>query len=468
MGLEVCLEEEVKHAHVNDGPPILLLILVVVEEGSCSCCWYWCWHYASPSCIIILIASSIWRFRSSIFIFCVVVVGIGGICICICIRITSVITRGQDASNEAVRQGATRIVRPARHGRMPRNYDVGTAKHGTGGTRTTHVRRRGTRVNFIDTAEMYPVPTKAETQGRTDQYIASWLKSGVVKRDDVVIATKLCGYSPRIDWIRDGGKTPRVDAKNVKESVDESLKRLGIDTIDLLQIHWPHRYVGGLFGVQAYDPANDRLDDDVPFEEQLRALKKVVDEGKVRYIGVSNETSWGVASFQMAAERHKLPKVQTIQNSYSLIVRSSYETDLAEVCAPRNCNVSLLAYSPLAGGSLSGKYCDVDDPATNPLTKNARFSLFPGYMERFQKSRAMEAARKYADLARRYGMTPSELALKFARSRWFVASTIIGATTMDQLRDNLDAFEGDRDLPEELLEEVDAMYRVYRDPAQGV
>ncbi|XRB12815.1 aldo-keto reductase [Pseudoscourfieldia marina] len=331
---------------------------------------------------------------------------------------------------------------------------------------TYAVAERG--VNFIDTAEMYPVPTKAETQGRTDQYIASWLKSGVVKRDDVVIATKLCGYSPRIDWIRDGGKTPRVDAKNVKESVDASLKRLGIDTIDLLQIHWPHRYVGGLFGGQAYDPVNDRLDDDVPFEEQLRALKKVVDEGKVRYIGVSNETSWGVASFQMAAERHKLPKVQTIQNSYSLIVRSSYETDLAEVCAPRNCNVSLLAYSPLAGGSLSGKYCDVDDPATNPLTKNARFSLFPGYMERFQKSRAMEAARKYADLARRYGMTPSELALKFARSRWFVASTIIGATTMDQLRDNLDAFEGDRDLPEELLEEVDAMYRVYRDPAQGV
>lgn len=322
-------------------------------------------------------------------------------------------------------------------------------------------------VNFIDTAEMYPVPTKAETQGLTDKYISSWLKTTNVRRDNLVIATKVCGYSPRITWVRDSGSSPRVDAKNIFESVDKSLMRLGIDTIDLLQIHWPHRYVGGMFGGKAYDVANERPSDDVPFEEQLAALKQVIDAGKVRYIGVSNETSWGVASFNVAAERYGLPKVQTIQNSYSLIVRAPFETDLAETCAPRNCNVSLLAYSPLAGGSLSGKYCDVSDPANDPLTKNARFSLFPGYMERFTKSRAMEAAREYAALARRHGMTPSELALRFCRSRWFTASSIIGATNMDQLRENLDAFEHARELPSELVDEIDTIYKEYRDPAQG-
>lgn len=309
-------------------------------------------------------------------------------------------------------------------------------------------------VNFLDTAEMYPVPPSQETQGKTDIYIGTWLKQQ--RREDVILATKVSGYG-RQSYLREGGELPRVNEKNIVESVDKSLQRLGTDYIDLLQIHWPDRYVP-LFGAGVYDSKNER-EGDVPFEEQLKALEKVIKEGKVRYVGVSNETSYGVMKFCQAAESCGLPKIVSIQNSYSLLVRGPFETDLVEVCAPRQNNVSLLAYSPLAGGSLTGKYITGDE---STLSKS-RFNLFANYMQRYQQSLAREAVAAYVDVAKTHGLTPTQLALAWCKSRWFVTSSIIGATTMDQLRENIGAF--DIELTEECIFDIGGVYKRYRDPA---
>lgn len=307
-------------------------------------------------------------------------------------------------------------------------------------------------LNFMDTAEMYPVPPAKETQGRTDRYIGSWLKKGHVKREDIVLATKVSGYSVQNSYVRDPPETTRVTPAQIQKSVDASLKRLGVDHIDLLQIHWPDRYVP-LFGAPAYDKANERPED-VPFEEQLRGMEEVIKAGKVRYIGVSNETSYGVSEFAHAAKSQGLPRIHTIQNCYHLLCRTAYETDLAETC--RRHNVSLLAYSPLAGGALSGKYLSPDAP------KGARFNLFPGYMERYNKSLARTATEEYSALAKKHGLTSTQLALAWCRTRWFVASSIIGATSLPQLKENIDAFS--IDLSQEIIDEINALYKKYRDP----
>lgn len=307
-------------------------------------------------------------------------------------------------------------------------------------------------VNFMDTAEIYPIPPTADKQGRTDKYIGTWMKSR--KRDDIILASKVAGYSDRQTHLRDSGDLVRVTAAQIEESVNKSLARLDTDYLDLLQVHWPDRYVS-LFGATAYD-INLERPDDVPFEEQLRGLENVIKAGKVRHIGVSNESSWGVCQWGNAAEKYGLPKIVSIQNSYSLLVRGSFETDLAEVCAPRQMNVGLLAYSPLAGGSLSGKYIKGNDP-------KARFNLFPGYMERFNKSLAREAVAEYAAIAQKYGITPTQLALAFCKSRWFVASTIIGATSLPQLKENVEAF--DVELSAECLEDIQTIFKKYRDPS---
>ena len=256
-----------------------------------------------------------------------------------------------------------------------------------------------------------------------------------------------------------------MDAANVAESVDASLARLGVDHVDLLQIHWPDRYVGGLFGAPAYDAAKER-EGDVPFEEQLEALQRVVAAGKVRYVGVSNETSYGVMRFCQAADAAGLPRIASIQNSYSLLVRGQFETDLAEVCAPRQGNVGLLAYSPLAGGALSGKY-NTNTPGYDAAAlAKARFSLFQGYMARYQQSLVREAVDEYGKVAAKHGLTLTQLSIGFVRSRWFIASTIIGATTMAQLKENIAAFEVV--LSDECLADVDAVYRRFRDPAYNL
>ena len=312
-------------------------------------------------------------------------------------------------------------------------------------------------INFLDTAELYPVPAERATQGRTETFIGTWLqKRG--KRDDVVLATKVCGHSDRLTWFRASGKGTRVDKANITEAVEKSLKRLQTDYIDLLQIHWPDRYVP-LFGGAAYDVALEREAE--PIEEQLAVLAALVASGKVRHIGVSNETSFGVTEWLRAArEREGMPAICSIQNSYSLITRGAFETDLAETCSPRNGNVGLLAYSPLAGGALTGKY---RDGKAGGAGKNARFNLFAGYMERYNKSLAREAVAAYCDIAAKHGLTPTQLALAWVKSRWFVASTIIGATTMAQLKDNIDAFQVT--LSADAIADINALYRRYRDPA---
>ena len=309
-------------------------------------------------------------------------------------------------------------------------------------------------LNFLDTAEMYPVPTEAETQGKTDETIGAWLKKRG-RRDDVVLASKICGASERITWVRGDGRGTRVTEADIVEGVEGSLRRLGTDYIDLLQIHWPDRYVP-LFGSGTYDASQER--EAVPFVEQLQALKKLVDQGKVRHIGVSNETPYGVCRFVQEHERDaSLPRICSIQNSYSLLVRSDFESGLTETCAQTD--VGLLAYSPLAGGILSGKYSGSKAPA------GARLNLFPGFMDRYSQSLAKEAVVEYERVAAAYDVTPAQLALKWCYSRPHVASTIIGATSMDQLRENIDAFFLD-DLPEGCLDAVADVYSRYRDPSK--
>ncbi|KAI4318033.1 hypothetical protein L6164_025845 [Bauhinia variegata] len=311
-------------------------------------------------------------------------------------------------------------------------------------------------INFIDTAEAYPLPMKEETQGKTDLYIGSWLKSH--SRDKVVIATKVCGYSEQLSYLRDNAKVLRVDAANIRESVEKSLKRLGTDYIDLLQIHWPDRYVP-LYGEFSYDASKWRPS--LPFVQQLRAFQELINEGKVRHIGVSNETSYGVMEFVHAAKVEGLPKIISIQHSYSLLVRCRFEVDLVEVCHPKNCNIGLLAYSPLGGGSLSGKYVDIDFEAA----KRGRLNLYSGYMERYNQSLAREATAKYVELAKRYGLTPVELALGFGRDRPFVTSTIIGATSVDQLKEDIDVFtRTERPLLPQVMADIEAIYKRYKDP----
>ncbi|XP_010671025.2 uncharacterized protein LOC104887935 [Beta vulgaris subsp. vulgaris] len=312
-------------------------------------------------------------------------------------------------------------------------------------------------INILDTAEAYPIPMRKETQGKTDLYIASWLKSQ--PRDKVIIATKVCGYSERSGYIRENANVLRVDAANIKESVEKSLKRLNTDYIDLLQIHWPDRYVA-LFGDFFYD--FNKWRGGVPFEEQLKALQEVIDEGKVRYIGVSNETSYGVMEFVHAAKVGGLPKIVSIQNCYNLLTRCRFEADLVEVCHPNNHNIGLLAYSPLGGGNLTGKYLDPGSEAA----KKGRLNLFPGYMERYISSYAKVVTAKYVELANKHGLSPVQLALAFVRDRPFVTSSIIGATSVDQLKEDIDAFlTAERPLSQEIWQDIEYIFKRNKDPA---
>jgi aryl-alcohol dehydrogenase-like predicted oxidoreductase len=279
-------------------------------------------------------------------------------------------------------------------------------------------------VNFIDTAEMYPVPARAETQGTTESFVGEWLKGRA--RDRVIVATKIAGQGRPITWLRNGSLA--VNRENVRRALEDSLRRLQTDYVDLYQIHWPDRYVPQ-FGATAYDPDSERTA--TPIVEQLEAFAQVIREGKVRYIGLSNETAWGVAEFSRVAARFGLPKVVSIQNAYSLVNRT-FDSALAE--ASHREEVGLLAYSPLAFGLLTGKYAG-GPPA------NSRLGLFDSFGQRYRKTNVDEAVAAYVQIAKEHGLTPTALALAFARGRWFTASTIIGATTPEQLRENLDSVE---------------------------
>jgi aryl-alcohol dehydrogenase-like predicted oxidoreductase len=305
-------------------------------------------------------------------------------------------------------------------------------------------------VNFIDTAEMYPVMPKAATQGATERIIGSWLKhSG--RRADIVLATKIAGPNPAQEWMR--GADHNLDETNIRAAVEASLRRLQTDYIDLYQLHWPSRNVP-IFGATAFDPAKERPC--VPIEDTLGALQRLIDEGKLRHIGVSNESAWGVSAFTRAADTAGLPRIATIQNLYNLTARGFETALLTETCYREN--VGLLAYSPLAFGQLSAKY--IDDPAAH-----GRLTLFPPtWSPRYVRPAVIAAATDYAALARANGLTPAQLALAWCYSRWFVASTIIGATSLAQLKENIDA--ADVVLSAEVIAAVDAIHARLPNPGQ--
>jgi len=298
-------------------------------------------------------------------------------------------------------------------------------------------------INFIDTAEMYPVPPRAETQGLTEAYIGTWLQARG-RRDDLILATKAAG--PRLSHIRGG---PRFTREHLHAAVDDSLARLQTDYIDLYQLHWPDRSTN-TFGKLGYTPDPD--EDVTPLEETLAALKELVDAGKVRAIGLSNETPWGVMRCLQLAETQGLPRVASIQNPYSLLNRS-FEVGLAEIAHREN--VGLLAYSPLAFGVLSGKYLDGARPPQGRLTLFERF-------QRYTSDVAEQATRAYVDIARRHGLDPAQMALAFVNSRPFLTSNIIGATTLEQLESNL-ASES-LSLDGAVLEEIEAVHRKISNP----
>ncbi|WP_367988241.1 NADP(H)-dependent aldo-keto reductase [Vibrio sp. NTOU-M3] len=299
-------------------------------------------------------------------------------------------------------------------------------------------------VNFIDTAEMYPVPPKAKTQGSTESYLGRWLeKSG--KREKVVLATKVAG--PRnLPYIRDNMS---LDRRNIHLALDDSLKRLKTDYIDLYQLHWPQRETN-CFGQLNYSYPSTQ--EEVTLIETLEALAELVRAGKIRYIGVSNETPWGVMTLLRLAEKHELPRIVSIQNPYNLLNRS-FEVGLSEISHYEG--VQLLAYSPLAFGCLSGKYLHGAKPEGARCTRWERFA-------RYFTPQGIKATEAYVQLAREHGIDPAQMALAFVNKRPFVAANIIGATNLEQLKMNIESI--DVTLSDELLTGIQEIGTTYSNP----
>lgn len=316
----------------------------------------------------------------------------------------------------------------------------------------SHSLARG--VNFIDTAEMYSVPARAETFGATETIIGNWFAKNPGARQKLVLATKVAGPSRGMPWVREGKGMTSAD---IIASCEGSLRRLQTDVIDLYQIHWPERHVPA-FGTLYYDPSKETSQ--TPIHEQLETLAKLVKAGKVRTIGLSNETPYGVHEFVRLAEQHGLPRVATVQNPYCLINRT-WENALDETC--HRLNVSLLAYSPLGFGLLTGKY-DEHAPTDAGAPQGARISRYESVRkQRWGRPESLAAARRYNQLARDNGLTPTQMALAFCYTKWQVASTIIGVTSLAQLDEDLNAWG--TTLSPEVLQAIDAIRWEVRDPA---
>ena len=299
-------------------------------------------------------------------------------------------------------------------------------------------------INFIDTAEMYAVPPTEESYGKTETFIGPWLKKQ--QRDKLIIASKVAGPRADLVYMRGGSK---VNKEQIGAALDASLKRLQTDYLDLYQIHWPDRNTP-IFGAYQYDPKRERATTSI--REQLEALAVHVKAGKIRYVGLSNETPWGVCQFTRMAEQHGLPRVASIQNAYSLMNRT-YEYGLAEACHREN--VGLLVYSPLAFGHLSGKYLTPEG--------RGRCNIYEGFGQRYEKVNSKPASQAYVDLAKKYNISGATLALAFVTQRWFTASNIIGATTMDQLKENIQSEYVT--LSDECMKEIEAIHLRYTNPA---
>ncbi|SEL88328.1 Predicted oxidoreductase [Roseateles sp. YR242] len=309
-------------------------------------------------------------------------------------------------------------------------------------------------INLLDAAEMYPVPARAATFGQTEAIIGRWLQARPGLRERLVIASKVAGPSRGYDWIREGSQD--LTADQIVSACEDSLRRLQIDTIDLFQIHWPNRHVP-MFGGLYFDPAKDKPV--TAIHDQLEALARLQKAGKIRYIGLSNETPYGVAEFIRLAELHGLPRVVSVQNPYSLVNRV-LENGLDEALYRHG--VSLLAYSPLGFGSLTGKYDahGLDDPA-----KPGRLAIFESMRkQRWARPETLEAARRYNALARELGISPATLAMAWVSSRWQTQSTLIGVTTAEQLDENVAALG--RRLEADTLAAIDRIRWEIRDPGQ--
>jgi aryl-alcohol dehydrogenase-like predicted oxidoreductase len=311
-------------------------------------------------------------------------------------------------------------------------------------------------VRFIDTAEMYAVPTRRETYGLTETFIGRWFAKHPAKRAQVVLASKAAGPSRGMDWVHGGSDD--LPPRQIHAACDASLKRLQTDVIDLYQIHWPNRNALA-FGSIYFDPSRDRERSST--EAQLRALGELVRAGKVRHIGLSNETPWGVAEFLRVAERAGLPRVVSVQNPYALVNRA-VDNGLDELLYRER--VSLLAYSPLGFGALTGKYDEAGFVPSNApgAGRIARFESTR--KQRWARPEALAAARRYNTLAREHGLTPTRMALAFCYGNWRVASTILGVTTVAQLDEDLDAWG--TTLAPDLLQAIDRIRWEIRDPAQ--
>ena len=301
-------------------------------------------------------------------------------------------------------------------------------------------------VNFWDTAEMYAVPPRKETYGRTEEIIGNWFKARG-KRNQVVLATKVAGPDQRFSYVRDG--KPRLNRQHILAAVEASLKRLQTDYIDLYQLHWAERDTNA-FGKLGYAPSHDN--DGTPLEETLDVLAEVVKSGKARQVGVSNESAWGTMRYLALAEAGRGPRMASIQNAYSLLNRS-FEVGLAEVAAREQCG--LLAYSPLAMGALSGKYLNGAEPA------GARLTLWK-HFKRYLTPPGVAATAAYVKLAGEHGLDPAQMALAFVTSRPFITANIIGATGMDQLKANIASSE--IKLSPSVLDGIDAIHKVYTYP----
>lgn len=300
-------------------------------------------------------------------------------------------------------------------------------------------------VSFIDAAEMYPVPPRPETQGLTETYLGNWLaKRG--RRDDLVIASKVAGPGNGLNYLRNG---PRLTRDHIRHACEDSLRRLQTDYIDLYQVHWPDRNAN-FFGKLGYKHSAD--EQATPIEETLGTLAELVKEGKVRHIGLSNETPWGTNEYLRLSREHNWPRIVSVQNPYNLLNRT-FEVGMAEIACREQ--VGLLAYSPLAFGMLSGKYLDGKRPEGARMTLFERFTRYTG-------GRGAKATRAYVDLAASQGLSPVQMALAYVTSREFVTSTIIGATTLEQLRENLGSVSVS--LGDDVLEAIEDLNREYTYP----
>jgi len=301
-------------------------------------------------------------------------------------------------------------------------------------------------INFFDTAEMYSVPARQETYGSTEKIIGTWFKK-TGKREEIVLASKIAGPNPNFNYMRDKND---FSAASITHALEHSLQRLQTDYIDLYQLHWPERKTN-YFGQRGFKVQDDAWEDNI--YAVLETLDGLIKQGKINHIGLSNETPWGIMRFLEESKYRNLPRIKTIQNPYSLLNRT-FEVGSAEVCIREN--LGLLAYSPLAFGVLSGKFL------TGESHPNARIKLFPQF-SRYSSAQSTEATRLYQEIAHKNGLTLTELSLAFVTQQAFVTSTIIGATTMEQLKENIDTIK--ISLSDEIVKQIDEVQAIIPNPA---